>query len=56
VPAEGGFAVVLHRFDTVAVAHPEFARRILDIFAWASWDRAKKRGRSSFPELNCVPF
>ncbi|MBL8800071.1 MAG: barstar family protein [Planctomycetia bacterium] len=38
VPTEGGFAVVLHRFDAVAVAFPEFARQVLGILARASWD------------------
>jgi hypothetical protein len=38
VPAEGGFAVVLHRFDAVAVAFPGFACHVLDILARASWD------------------
>jgi hypothetical protein len=29
---------VLHRFDAVAVAFPEFARNVLHILAKASWD------------------
>ncbi|OWK35457.1 hypothetical protein FRUB_08020 [Fimbriiglobus ruber] len=37
VPTKGGFAVVLHRFDAVAVAFPEFARHVLDILARESW-------------------
>ena len=39
VPAGGGYAVVLHRFDAVAVAFPQFARDVLDILACASWDQ-----------------
>ncbi len=38
VPADGGFAVVLHRFDRVAAKLPEVARDLLDIFAHTSWD------------------
>jgi hypothetical protein len=38
VPVAGGFAVVLHWFDAVAGAFPEFARDVLDILARASWD------------------
>jgi hypothetical protein len=38
VPQEGGFAVVLHRFDAVSVAFPDYARSILDILAHVSWD------------------
>lgn len=38
VPADGGFAIVLHRFDRVAAKFPQFARDVLDILAHASWD------------------
>ncbi|MCI0461206.1 MAG: barstar family protein [Gemmataceae bacterium] len=38
VPSAGGLAVVLHRFDLVAAKFPRFARSVLDILAWASWN------------------
>jgi len=39
VPDEGGAAVVLRRFERPARRFPDYARQVLDIFAWASWDR-----------------
>jgi hypothetical protein len=37
-PEEGGLTVVLRRFEVVHSRFPEFARQILDIFAWAVWN------------------
>jgi Barstar (barnase inhibitor) len=38
VPEKGGLAVVLQRFDLVHGMSPDFARKILDIFAWTVWN------------------
>jgi hypothetical protein len=38
VSEDGGTAVVLRRFEQIAHQFPDFARKVLDIFAWASWD------------------
>jgi hypothetical protein len=39
VPAASGFALVLHRFDSVAAKFRDFAWTILDILGRVSWDQ-----------------
>jgi hypothetical protein len=38
VREQAGMAIVLRRFERVVVRSPEFARQVLDIFAWTSWN------------------